>query len=872
MEQTRDQSRTAAALDATARNPTSQPNPTQAATRAANVLVLLLLTVQPTQTCRGRSTEAQDPCLKNSAPAQPASVPRRRRRRPRAACLLPCPACPPHITQPPPPPITTAQRNAEAEQSRGEGDDEEEEIGMKLRPLSSARTAPSPLGPGPAASERRTVVVALRRDATGRELLTWALVKAAAAGDRVVALHVAAASSAAEEEEGPASAAAADTLASVLGAYKAFCERNQIDLELRVCEGASSVKRALVAEAAASGAAHLVLGVTNSSSTRQSRSSGTAVARYCAKRVPPTCAVTAVSNGVVVYRRDAAAEHHHKHQQQLSPSNSMVDTPRRLYRKILDATTTTTNAGEDKKAQDDLAIGDGRSVRRNMSVSVSALVSPRLRLLGAPPARCCQRKQEEELPEAAAGWPLLRKEIKSAVTNNSSPSEEEVSVVQWAMKLPTRWSSAAIAPVSSELKVSDDREVVPSEMSAPVAVIEEEEKHVPEELVEIREKYSAKYTMFSYNELAKITDNFSPDRVVGKGGAGRVYRARSTQDGGDELAVKVLKPSADVLTEFVAEIDILSAVDHDNAMSLVGLCLDAGADRLMLVYDYMRRGSLEEVLHGETTRRSCKGGAAFGWPERFKVAVGVARALAYLHGDDSGGGERRPVIHRDVKSSNVLVADDFQPKLCDFGLAIWAADAASQVTGDDVAGTFGYLAPEYFMHGKVSDKIDVYAFGVVLLELVSGRKPVSAGGPKGQESLVMWATSVVHGGKLMDLVDPSLPPPAAGGEVERMALAAALCIRREPQRRPTMSNVLKLLAGDGDAVKWAKSEIGVSGDDHDDCGVATSPDKNDIQSYINLALLDDDDGSVSSVDFLGANMSLEEYMKGRWSRSSSFDD
>nr|CAB3463250.1 unnamed protein product [Digitaria exilis] len=696
----------------------------------------------------------------------------------------------------------------------------------KLRPLSFTRCAPSPLrcvglGVGTAGG-RRTVVVALRRDAAGRELLTWALVKAAAAGDRVVALHVATANAiaAAEggeimEEEGKARAR--DSLASVLGAYRGFCDRNQIDLVLKVIWEEPSIKRALVAEVTSSGAAHLVLGVTTTTTSRPSGSSATAVARYCAKRVPPSCMVTAVSNGAVVYRRDAAV-----HQPQLSPYTAMVETPRRLYRKILDARTTA--AGD--KSQDDMLIGDGRSLRRNMSVAMSALVSPRVTMAPGKARRCHALDSPKKM---AAGWPLLNRDTTS-----------EASVVQWAMQLPTRFS--------------DDEG-------------EEQQKQLPEDLVSLRDKYSSKYTMFSYRQLAKITNGFSPERLVGKGGAGRVYRGCTEE--GRELAVKVLKPSDDVTKDFISEIDILSSVEHKNAMSLVGFSVDGG--KLMLVYDYMPRGSLEEMLHHGEKKQ---GKGALGWPERFKVAAGVAQALESLH----CGGDHGPVIHRDIKSSNILVADDFEPKLCDFGLAMWGDDAAAQITGDDVAGTFGYLAPEYFMHGKVSDKIDVYAFGVVLLELISGRKPVSAGGTKGQESLVMWATSVIQGGKLMDLVDPSLPlDDADAGEVERMSLAAALCIRREHQHRPTMSNVVKLLAGDGDAVRWAKSQVGVSGDDDDGgCGgVVTSPDKKDIQSYINLALrdiIDDDASSVSSTDFIGANMSLEEYLKGRWSRSSSFDE
>jgi hypothetical protein len=463
-----------------------------------------------------------------------------------------------------------------------------------------------------------------------------------------------AAAAAAEEEK----ARANDSLASVLGAYRGFCERNQIDLELKLCEG-SSIKKALVAEATSCAAAHLIVGVTKSSrpsgyvfhrfhfshcrllllsstNARDAvtllvrfivRSSATAVARYCAKRVPASCMVTAVSNGAVVYRRDPVHQHQH-HQLLLSPYSAVVETPRRLYRKILDARTTTT-AGD--KSQDDMAIGDGRSLRRNMSAAMSALVSPRVKLAPAGPARSCHGQQQES-PKMAAGWPLLKKDNMPAL-----PELSEVSVVEWAMQLPTRCSDQS----------SDERE---------------EEKPVPEELVSLRDKYSSKYTVFRYSELAKITNGFSPDRLVGKGGAGRVYRGCT--EGGKELAVKVLKASEDVVKDFMSEIEILSSVEHENAMSLVGFCLDGGGkDRLMLVYDYMPRGSLEEVLHGHGGEKQGNNGGvavALGWPERYRVAAGVARALEYLHGEGDG---RRPMIHRDIKSSNILVAGDFEPKV-----------------------------------------------------------------------------------------------------------------------------------------------------------------------------------------------------------------
>ncbi|KAF7840135.1 putative receptor-like serine/threonine-protein kinase [Senna tora] len=372
---------------------------------------------------------------------------------------------------------------------------------------------------------------------------------------------------------------------------------------------------------------------------------------------------------------------------------------------------------------------------------------------------------------------------------------------------------------------------------------------LPKELFNLQEKYSSSCKVYSFQELASATANFFPENLVGQGGCSHVYRGYLPD--GKELAVKILKPSEDVIKEFVSEIEIITTLHHKNIISLSGFCFDGNI--LLLVYDFLSRGSLEENIHGNK-----KDYNAFGWQERYKVAVGVAEALDFLH-----NGCAQAVIHRDVKSSNILLSDDFEPQLSDFGLASWGS--SSHVTCTDVAGTFGYLAPEYFMHGKITDKIDVYAFGVVLLELLSGRKPINDKCPKGQESLVMWATPILKDGKLSQLLDSSIGGDHQHWQIERMVLAATLCIRRAPKFRPQISIILKLLLGDEEVTRWAKQEVSEPEEVDDFDG-----ESNNIQSHLNLALLDveDDAFSISSTE---QSVSLEDYLQGRWSRSSSFD-
>lgn len=253
------------------------------------------------------------------------------------------------------------------------------------------------------------------------------------------------------------------------------------------------------------------------------------------------------------------------------------------------------------------------------------------------------------------------------------------------------------------------------------------------------------------------------------------------------------------------------------------------------------------------------------WELRYNVAVGIAEGLDYLHNELS-----RPVIHRDIKSSNILLSDGFEPKLSDFGLAIWGPTDSSFLIQADVVGTFGYLAPEYFMYGKLSDKIDVYAFGVVLLELLSGKRPISFENLKGQQSLVMWAKPIIESGDVKGILDPNLNGNINETQMHRMIRAATLCITRSGRLRPKMRQILELLRGEKEVEKWGETpnEEMESQEQHDDEVYPNSR----PELHLSVAMLDVDDDctSFSSME-QSSNFSTDEYLKERWSRSSSFN-
>ncbi|KAK4368702.1 hypothetical protein RND71_012494 [Anisodus tanguticus] len=292
--------------------------------------------------------------------------------------------------------------------------------------------------------------------------------------------------------------------------------------------------------------------------------------------------------------------------------------------------------------------------------------------------------------------------------------------------------------------------------------------------------YTGSARTFSSNEIERATHSFNESRVLGEGGFGVVYSG--VLDDGMKVAVKVLKrDDQQGGREFLAEVEMLSRLHHRNLVKLIGICLEERSR--CLLYELIPNGSVESHLHGVDKEIS-----PLDWNARMKIALGAARGLAYLHEDSSPR-----VIHRDFKSSNILLEHDFTPKVSDFGLARAALEEGSRHISTRVMGTFGYVAPEYAMTGHLLVKSDVYSYGVVLLELLTGRKPVDMSQPPGQENLVAWARPLLTSEGLELIVDPTLGPDFPFDDIVKVAAIASMCVQPEVSHRPFMGEVVQAL-------------------------------------------------------------------------------
>lgn len=287
------------------------------------------------------------------------------------------------------------------------------------------------------------------------------------------------------------------------------------------------------------------------------------------------------------------------------------------------------------------------------------------------------------------------------------------------------------------------------------------------------------FTLFSFAELKLATDNFSPQNILGEGGYGPVYKGTLTD--GRAIAVKKLsQTSHQGKRQFVTEVATISAVQHRNLVKLHGCCIDSKTH--LVVYEYLENGSLDRALFGD-------GSLKLDWPTRSEIILGIAKGLAYLHEESS-----IRIVHRDIKASNVLLDTDLNPKVSDFGLAKLYDENKSHVSTTRIAGTFGYLAPEYAMRGHLTEKADVFAFGVVALETVSGRSNTDTSLEETKIYLLEWAWGLYEGKRPLGIVDPRLDGFNAE-EALRAIRVALLCTQGSPHQRPPMSRVVAMLTG-----------------------------------------------------------------------------
>lgn len=284
---------------------------------------------------------------------------------------------------------------------------------------------------------------------------------------------------------------------------------------------------------------------------------------------------------------------------------------------------------------------------------------------------------------------------------------------------------------------------------------------------------------FKYETLEKATDYFSISRKIGQGGAGSVFKG--TLPNGEVVAVKRLVfNTKQWVDEFFNEVNLISGIQHKNLLKLLG-CSIEGPESL-LVYEYVANRSLDQFLFEKEKVQ------VLNWKQRFEIMLGTAEGLAYLH-----GGSHVRIIHRDIKSSNVLLDENLAPKIADFGLArCFGTDKSHLSTG--IAGTLGYMAPEYIVRGQLTEKADVYSFGVLVLEIVCGRKNIAYMEESGSLLQTVW--KLYQTGNLAESVDPCLKDDFPAKEASKVLQVGLLCTQASAALRPSMEEVVHMLSND----------------------------------------------------------------------------
>ncbi|XP_057794457.1 probable serine/threonine-protein kinase At1g01540 [Salvia miltiorrhiza] len=287
---------------------------------------------------------------------------------------------------------------------------------------------------------------------------------------------------------------------------------------------------------------------------------------------------------------------------------------------------------------------------------------------------------------------------------------------------------------------------------------------------------------YTLRELEEATNEFADENVIGEGGYGIVYKG--ILEGNNKVAVKnLLNNRGQAEREFKVEVEAIGRVRHKNLVRLLGYCAE-GTHR-MLVYEYVNNGNLEQWLHGDVGPCS-----PLTWEIRMNIILGTAKGLTYLHEC-----LEPKVVHRDIKSSNILLDRQWHAKVSDFGLAKLIGSEKSYIT-TRVMGTFGYVAPEYASTGMLNERSDVYSFGILIMEIITGRNPVDYSRPAGEVNLVDWLKAMVSNRNSEGVLDPKLPDKPSSRALKRTLLVALRCVDPNAQKRPKMGHVVHMLEAD----------------------------------------------------------------------------
>lgn len=307
-----------------------------------------------------------------------------------------------------------------------------------------------------------------------------------------------------------------------------------------------------------------------------------------------------------------------------------------------------------------------------------------------------------------------------------------------------------------------------------------------EESQKLKNNSKIELTFFSLDTILTATANFSSANKLGQGGFGPVYKGQLPN--GLVVAVKRLsKNSGQGISEFENEALLIAKLQHKNLVRLVGCCIED--EEKMLIYEYMSNKSLDYFIFDETRK------LLLDWPKRHQITVGIARGIMYLHQDS-----RLKVIHRDLKASNILLDNEMNPKISDFGTARIFGGNQSQGNTSNIVGTYGYMSPEYGLYGLFSEKSDVFSFGVLILEIISGRKNTELFDDSSTSNLITFTWEHWKNGKAEDIIDTSIREDSfsTSSEVVRCVQLGLLCVQDNVKDRPTMTDVVYMLSNASD--------------------------------------------------------------------------